>query len=70
MTNQLEGQGDLTQARELWAQLGDVAVNEDDELESPFLHFDIGTNKFDVWHYFEQRFDCSVVEDLMGSKNV
>lgn len=70
MVSQLKESRDLTEARALWAQLGDIPVNEDDELDAPFLHFQPGASKVDVWQYFEQRFDCSVVEDLMGAKNV
>ena len=52
--------------RKLWEILGDVPVNEDDEIETSFLHFEIGTDKFEIWHWFEETFDLSVAEELMG----
>jgi hypothetical protein len=37
----------------LFKLFGDVPVNEHDELEVSFLHFDAGTDKEDIWHWFE-----------------
>ncbi len=51
--------------QELWDELGDIPVDENDELETPFLHFEVGTDKFDIWHWFEEEFDLSVAKDLM-----
>ena len=39
---------------------------QDDEIDEPFLHFEIGTDKFEIWHWFEDEFDISVAKDLMG----
>ena len=37
----------------LWLELGNIPVNNEDELEDCFLVFEKGTDKFDVWHWFE-----------------
>ncbi len=55
----------MLQAKELWQKLGDVPVNEDDEIEEVFLHFTKGTDKYEVWHWFEESFNCSITTDLM-----
>lgn len=52
-------------ALEAWLEFGDVPVDEDDNTESEFKHFPVGTSKFDIWHWFEDEFDVSVAEDLM-----
>jgi len=57
-------------AENLWDVLGNIPVNEDDELEEDFdtntgLVFEVGTDKFEVWHWFEEYFDLSVADDLM-----
>ena len=49
----------------LWGMLGDVCVNEDDEIDEDFLHFEKGTDKFEIWHWFEETFNISVAKDLM-----
>ena len=41
----------------LWQQFGDTPVNPDtDEIETEFLHFEVGTPKMEVWHWFDQQF--------------
>lgn len=57
-------------AKKLWNILGDIPINEDDELEEDFdtntgLIFESGTDKFEVWNWFEEHFNLSVAEDLM-----
>lgn len=51
--------------QELWDKLGDIPVNNDDEIEEDFLNFPAGTSKFDVWHWFDERCPNGVAEDLM-----
>lgn len=49
----------------LWDLLGDVPVNDDGEIEVKYLDFEVGTDREDIWHWFEEVFDISVAEDLM-----
>ncbi len=51
---------------ELWEEFSEIEVNEDDEIEEPFLLFPEGTPKTDVWHWFDERCPNSLAEDLMG----
>jgi hypothetical protein len=59
------------EATELWSKLGDIPVTgNDDRIEeefivNPFVSFPIGTPREDIWHWFEETYDLSVVEDLM-----
>lgn len=55
----------LQQAKSVWAGLGNIPINEDDEIDEPFLHFEKGTDLQDIWHYIEETYDCSVACDLM-----
>lgn len=59
----------LEVAKAFWGQLGDALVNEDDEIEEEFsvlnTTFDKGTDKFEIWHWFEETFNLSVAKDLM-----
>lgn len=65
---------ELELAKKLWAQLGDTPVNEEEEIDE-YLYFeevetgfDAGTGIYDIWHWFEERFDLSVAKDLMNLK--
>jgi len=54
-------------AKYLWDRLGDVAVNNDDEIEVSFLQFEVGTPKIEIWSWFEEELNVSVT-DLMFYK--
>ena len=47
----------------LWKELEDIPINEDEEIEQRFLHFDIGTHREVIWHWFEYEYNLSVAED-------
>ncbi|EGQ9284636.1 hypothetical protein F7U66_02015 [Vibrio parahaemolyticus] len=45
----------------LWSKLHDVPV-ENDALDQNFLHFEKGTDVFDVWHWFEETFETPIAK--------
>ena len=64
---------EMKEFNELWSQLKEVPVNNEDELESDFLHFELesdflhfeaGSDKFEVWAWFEETFDITLGEIL------
>lgn len=53
--------------KDLWEDFGKVPMNpETDEIEEPWRHFLPGTHREEIWHWFEEQFNISVAEDLMG----
>lgn len=40
---------------DLWEKFGNIAINNNDEIESQFLHFEKGTDRFEIWHWFEEQ---------------
>lgn len=52
-------------AEDLWQSLGDVPINDDDEIVEPWKQFPAGTDRFEIWHWFEDTFGLSVARDLM-----
>ncbi len=55
----------LTEAKRAWKILGDIPVNDSEEIEEFFLHFPIGTHREEIWHWIEEEFNVSVATDLM-----
>jgi hypothetical protein len=56
-------------ARVTWRQFCDVkkkGSGSDWVINEPFLHFEKGTDVYDVWHWFESKFHISVGKDLLG----
>jgi len=57
----------ISQAKELWVQFGEIPMNpETEEIEEEWHGFPAGTFREDIWHWFEEKFNVSVAEDLMG----
>lgn len=53
---------DKTNPDKYWAMLGDIPCDEEynEYIEEKFLHFEVGTNKNDIWHWFEEYFDICI----------
>ena len=40
----------------LWQAFSDVPMNpEAEKIEAPFLHFPAGTDREEIWHWFDER---------------
>ena len=52
-----------------WQELGDIGVDDDDNLAQPFYDFARGTGRMEVWRWFEEHYDCSIVDELMPNSN-
>lgn len=52
----------------LWEKLGDIPIDENEAIEEPFLHFPRGTDRFTIWHWFEERFDITIGEMIQESE--
>ncbi|HHF7367763.1 TPA: hypothetical protein ACPSKY_002907 [Legionella bozemanae] len=48
----------------LWEQLADVSINDEDEIEEDFLHFEKGTNKFELWTWFDEKLPKGIAHEL------
>lgn len=67
--NRLEAMEPLKQRDKLleekWLELEDVPFDpETEKLEAPFLHFPAGTDKEDIWHWFDERHSKGIVHLL------
>lgn len=51
----------------LWSKFGDVPMNPETEcIEEEWNGFPVGTHREKIWLWFEEAFNVSVAEDLMG----
>ena len=55
----------LEEAKKYWSNLGNIPVNENDEIDEEFDGFPIGTDKIEIWSYIEEYFNVSIYEELM-----
>lgn len=50
----------IANLKRLWSEFGDIPINDQDQLKEPFLGFDKGTDRFEVWHWFDERYPGGV----------
>jgi len=49
-----------------WQELANLPINQKQEIEKPFYHFDKGTNLMDVWQWVDEN-SSNGIAHLMGS---
>lgn len=62
-----------TDPKILWDILGDCPINEEDEIDQDLdfgiIKFQEGTDRFEIWQWFEEYFNLSIIKDLMFKSN-
>lgn len=57
------------QLEQLWDEFADIPMNpETEKMEEPFLHFPAGTDREEIWHWFDERHSKGVVYLLYGTE--
>ena len=52
----------------MWKRFGQIPINNNGEIQKRFLHFPVGTNREDVWHWFEdQDKNFSVAKEMYAT---
>ena len=44
----------------LWELLGDIPIDDDDRITEPFMDWPTGSNRFDIWYWFDKRYTGGV----------
>jgi hypothetical protein len=61
-----------TEAKKLWDILGDCPINDneelDDDLDLDIIQFEKGTDIYEIWHWFEEKFNISVTELMFSNR--
>ena len=45
---------------QLWKDLGDVPIDEDECIDIDFKDFPKGTHREDIWHWIEEKYNVSI----------
>lgn len=48
----------------IWEEFGDTPINNDDEIEQDFYFWKKGTNRFEIWLWFDKKLPNGVVVDF------
>ena len=58
----------LTLLYELWNLFADTPVNDNGLIEEPFLGFPEGTDREDIWHWFEDSNPNFICGEVMSGE--
>ena len=56
---------------DLWDKLGDICINDEEEIEEDFyineyLTFEKGTERLDIWHWFDDNHSIGLCKGLLN----
>lgn len=54
--------------RRMWELLGDVSINDKEEIDYNFLLWNAGTERSEIWHWFDEKCPNGLVEDIITCK--
>lgn len=46
----------------LWELFGEIPINDNDEIEDCFLDFPVGTDRFEIWLWFDELYPEGVAK--------
>jgi hypothetical protein len=58
---------DIEEIRKLWDEFSAIPVDNDDRIEEGFKDFPAGTDRFEVWRWFDRRCPNGVARDIFGA---
>ncbi|RHH14424.1 hypothetical protein DW228_06380 [Bacteroides fragilis] len=62
----IEGPCSLEILLKIWELFGDVPINKAEEIEQSFMLWEKGTDRFDIWHWFDNLCPNGLAKDIMG----
>lgn len=51
--------------KNMWSELGDICINENDCIEEDFYWWKSGTDRYEIWHWFDEQCPTNLHDDLM-----
>jgi len=45
----------LEELENMWEEFSNIPINTDDEILESFYHWEKGTYRFDIWHWFDKK---------------
>lgn len=54
--------------RQMWELLGDVCINKNENIETDFLLWNKGTDRKDIWHWFDEKCPNGLVKDIIENE--
>ena len=55
----------LDKLKELWESFEDTPIDEDDYIDEDFHNWPKGTDRMEIWHWFDEQCPNGLAKDLM-----
>lgn len=55
----------LGKLKDLWEEFGNIPMDENECIESNFCIWGVGTDRFEIWHWFDERCPNNLHDDIM-----
>lgn len=46
----------------MWEEFSNIPINLEDEIQENFYHWEKGTYRFDIWHWFDEKLPNGIAE--------
>ena len=56
---------ELCYIKTLWEKFADIPIDDDECIEEDFHIWEKGTDRFDIWHWFDEMCPNGLAKDLM-----
>ena len=56
----------LEELENLWDEFGDIPIDEDECIDEDFYIWEKGTDRYHIWHWFDDKCPNGLAKDLMG----
>ena len=60
---------EIEELKRLWNEFSEVPIDDDDNIERDFRNFPKGTDRFEIWSWFDDLCPNGVMKDLVGTEN-
>ena len=65
----IEGPCPIEILRRMWELFGDVPIDEEEDIDLNFLLWEKGTNRYTIWHWFDELCPNGLVKDIVDYKS-
>ncbi|MBE2255785.1 MAG: hypothetical protein IAE65_06255 [Ignavibacteria bacterium] len=59
---------DVKELKLLWINFSEIPTNSKDEIEEDFYFWEKGTDRFEIWHWFDEKLTNGLYKDLIKIK--
>ncbi|MDR1202697.1 MAG: hypothetical protein LBL58_13875 [Tannerellaceae bacterium] len=60
---------DFDELKKMWSELTDIPIKDDEDgeevIDAGFYHWPKGTDRYDIWHWFDKQCPNNLNDDLM-----